>query len=67
MDQIDFANNFMRGNLIYFIAFLTEVITKTIEARDKNKPSDVFQIISHSAERRMGLPVDIEQHKTIIE
>ena len=32
MDDIDFCSNFMFGNSIYFIAFLTEVINRTIMA-----------------------------------
>ena len=66
MDEVDFTSNFMFGNPIYFIAFLTEVINQTIACKDQNKMIDIFQIISDAAGRRMGLPVDIHQLKNII-
>ena len=67
MSEVDFSSNFMFGNPIYFIAFLTEVINQTIACKDENKSIDVFQIISNAAGRRMDLPVDINQLKHIID
>ena len=66
MNEVDFSSNFMFGNPIYFIAFLTEVINRTIACKDENKSIDVFQIISDVAGRRMDLPVDINQLKNMI-
>ena len=66
MNEVDFSSNFMFGNPIYFIAFLTEVINQTTACKDENKSIDVFQIISDAAGRRMGLPVDINQLKNMI-
>jgi len=66
IDQIDFSENFMFGNPLYFIAFLTEAITQTISAKEKNQEIDILQIIQRSAGRRMGLPIDIEQLKSMI-
>ena len=66
MDEVDFTSNFMFANPIYFIAFLTEVINQTIACKDQNKTIDIFQIISDAAGRRMGLPIDINQLKNII-
>ena len=34
MDEVDFTSNFMFGNPIYFMAFLTEVINQTIACKD---------------------------------
>ena len=34
MDEVDFTSNFMFGNLISFMAFLTEVINQTIACKD---------------------------------
>ena len=67
MDEIDFSNNFIFENPIYFIALLTEVINQTIACKDQKKTIDVFQIISDVSGRRMGLPVDIHQLKDIID
>ena len=66
MDEVDFTSNFMFGNPIYFIAFLTKVINQTIACKDQNKTIDIFQIISDAAGRGMVLPVDINQLKNII-
>ena len=66
MNEVDFSSKFMFGNPIYLIAFLTEVINQTIASKDENKSIDVFQIIADAAGRRMGLPVDINQLKNMI-
>ena len=66
MNEVDFSSNFMYGNPIYFIAFLTEVINQTITCKDESKSIDVFKIISDAAGRRMSLPVDINQLKNMI-
>ena len=42
MDQVDFLNNFMFGNSIYFFAFLAEVISHTIMAKKANKKFGLF-------------------------
>ena len=65
MDQIDFSDNFMFGNPISFIDFLTEVINQTIIAKEANKRIDIHQIISESAGKRMGIAIDNEQLKTM--
>ena len=65
MDQVNFCDNFMFGNPLYFIAFLTEVINQTILAKDAEKPIDVYEIISSSAGKRMGIPIDIDQLKSM--
>ena len=57
VNEVDFSSNFMFGNPIYFIAFLTPVINQAIACKDENKLIYVFQIISDAAGRRMGLPV----------
>ena len=67
MSEVDFSSNFIFGNPIYFIAFLTEVINQTIACKDENKSIDVFQIILDAAGRRMDLPVDINQLKHTID
>ena len=66
MDDIDFCNNFMFGNPIYFIAFLTEVINRTIMATKADKGVNIYEIITESAGKRMGIPIDIEQLKSMI-
>ena len=66
MDDIDFCNNFMFGNPIYFIAFLTEVINGTIMATKADKDVNIYEIITESAGKRMGIPIDIEQPKSMI-
>ena len=66
MNEVDFSSSFILGNPIYFIAFLAEVINQTIACKDENKSIDVFQIISDDAGRRMGLPVDINQLKNMV-
>lgn len=65
MDEIDFTNNFMFGNPIYFIAFLTEVINQSILAREANESINIYEIISESAGKRMGIPIDVEQLKSM--
>ena len=66
MDDIDFCNNFMFGNPIYFIAFLTEVINRTIMATKADKDVNIYEIITESAGKRTGIPIDIEQLKSMI-
>ena len=63
--QIDSATNFMFSNPIYFVAFLTGVINQTLLATKANKEIDVYQIISDSARKQMGIPIDIEQLKSL--
>ena len=52
IDQVEFSNNFMLGNPIYFIANLTEIISQTIMAKETNKNLDLFQVISNLAGKR---------------
>ena len=66
MDDIDFCNKFMFGNPIYFIASLTEVINRTIMATKADKDVNIYEIITESAGKRMGIPIDIEQLKSMI-
>ena len=66
MDDIDFCNNFMLRNPICFITFLTEVINRTIMAKKADKDVNIYEIITESAGKRMGIPTDIEQLKSII-
>ena len=66
MDEVDFFNSSTFVNPIYFRSFLTEVTKQSVACKDQNKTVDVFQIISDAAGRRMGLPVDINQLKNII-
>ena len=66
MDEVDFSHNFMFGNPIYFLAFLTEVINRTILATKADKNINIYEIISESAGKRMGIPIDIEQLKSLI-
>ena len=66
MDEVDFSHNFMFGNPIYFLAFLTEVINRTILATKADKNINIYEIISESAGKRMGIPIDIEQLKSMI-
>ena len=63
--QIDSATNFMFSNPIYFVAFLTEVINQTLLATKTNKEIDIYQIISDSAGKQMGIPIDFEQLKSL--
>ena len=63
--QIDSATNFMFSNPIYFVAFLTEVINQTLLATKTNKEIDIHQIISDSAGKQMGIPIDVEQLKSL--
>ena len=65
-DEVDFSHNFMFGNPIYFLAFLTEVINRTILAAKANKSINIYEIISESAGKRMGIPIDIEQLKSMM-
>ena len=66
MDDIDFCNNFMFGNPISFIAFLTEVVNRTIMATKADKDVNIYEIITESAGKRMGIPIDTEQLKSMI-
>ena len=63
--QIDSASNFMFSNPIYFVAFLTEVINQTLPATKTNKEIDIYQIISDSAGKQMGIPIHVEQLKSL--
>ena len=63
--QIDSAINFMFSNPIYFVAFLTEVINQTLLATKTNKEIDIYQIISDSAGKQTGIPIDVEQRKSL--
>lgn len=64
MGNFDFSN-FMFGNPLNFIAFLTEVIQQTISFQNSNETVDILKIISDSAEKRMGIPIDMEQLKNL--
>ena len=66
MDQVNFSNNFMFGNLIYFIAFLTKVISQAIMAIETDKNIDLFQVISNLAEKRLEIPIESEPLKFLI-
>ena len=63
--DIDFTSNLMFGNLIYFIAFLAEVINKALTYKE-NSDRNIFEIISEAAGKRMGLSVNAEQLKSLI-
>ena len=63
--QIDSATNFMFSNPIYFVAFLTEVLNQTLLATKTNNEIDIYQIISDSAGKQMGIPIDVEQLKSL--
>ena len=63
--QIDSATNFMFSNPIYFVVFLTEVINQTLLSTKTNKEIDIYQIISDSAGKQMGIPIDIEHLKSL--
>ena len=56
----------MFRNPIYFIAFLTEVINRTIMATKADKDVNIYEIITESAGKRTGIPIDIEQLKSMI-
>ena len=49
MNEVDFSSNFMFGNPIYFLAFLTEVINHTILATKADKNINMYETISESA------------------
>jgi len=65
IEQVDFASNSLFGNPIYFIAFLTEVINQTVLASKSSTPIDLYKIISDSAGKQLGIPIDIEQLKSM--
>jgi len=48
-----------------FIAFLTEVINQTVLASKSSTPIGIYKIISDSAGKQMGIPIDIEQLKSM--
>jgi len=62
---MDFSS-LLFGNPVTFLAFLAEVIKRTILATDRNDTVDVCQIITEAAGGRMGLPVDAEQLKSFL-
>ena len=64
MDKSDFSD-LMFGNPLNFIAFLTEVIQQTISSQNSNETVDILKIISDSVEKRMGIPIDMEQLKNL--
>ena len=64
--HIDSTSNFMFSNPIYFVTFLTEVINQTFLATKTNKEIDIYQIISDSAGKQMGIPIDFDQLKLLI-
>ena len=66
MNEVDFSSNFMFGNPIYFLAFLTEVINHTILATKADKNININEIISESAGKRIGIPINIDQLKSLI-
>ena len=55
----------MFSNPIYFVALLTEIINQTLLATKTNKEIDIYQIISDSAGKQMGIPIDVEQLKSL--
>ena len=63
--QIDFATNFMFSNPIYFVAFLTEIINQTLLATKTNEEIDIYKFISDSAGKQTGIPIDVEQLKSL--
>ena len=65
MLQIDSACYFTFSNVIYFVAFLAEVINQTLLAAKTNKEMDSYQIISDSAEKQMGVLINVEQLKSL--
>lgn len=65
MDKIDFNSNLMFGNPLYFVAFLAEVINKTLTCKE-NSDFNIFEIISDAAGKRMGISVDADQLKFLI-
>ena len=66
MDEVDFSHNFMFGNPIYFLAFLTKIIYCTILATKADENINIYEMISESAGKRMRIPIDIEQLKSMI-
>ena len=66
MDKVDFANNFMFGTPVYFVAFLAEVISLTLGAKDKTKTIDIYNVISQSVGKHLGIPIEPEQLKSMI-
>ena len=66
MDKVDFANNFMFGNPIYFVAFLAEVISLTLVAKDETKTIDIYNVISQSVGKHLGILIEPEQLKSMI-
>ena len=43
----------------------TTVINQTLLATKTNKEIDIYQIISDSAGKQMGIPIDVEQLKSL--
>ena len=66
MNKVDFSSNFMFRNSIYFLAFLTEVINHTILATKADKNINIYEIISESAGKRIGFPINLDQLKSLI-
>ena len=65
MLQIDSACYFTFSNVIYFVAFLTEVINQTLLATKTKKEMDIYQIISDSAGKQMVILINVEQLKSL--
>ena len=66
MDIIDFNSNFMHGDLVYFVASLAEIINKAISSKDINFINN-FEIISEATGKRMGLSVNANQLKVLMQ
>ena len=66
MDGIDYSSNFTYGNPLLFLAFIADVIKKTIFLKDADQPIDIFKIIPDVAGGRMGIPVEADQLKNLM-
>ena len=60
------CNRHMLENHSNFIAFLVVNIQNTILSQTRSKTVDILKIITESAEKYMGIPIDIDYIKTLI-
>jgi len=51
---------------LLFLAFLSEVINKSLDLKENNKPIDIFAIRSETAGGNMGLPISTSDLKTLV-
>ena len=57
----------MFGNPLFYVAFFTEVIHQAVTAKQNKKPIELYSFIAKFAGKRMGLPIDVNQLRCIVE